>query len=79
MNGCIRMEERYSKLELLCNDNCQEALSIIEELLAKYKLTPELFIEDGVIEVEFHDDYDKRAGPFYEELAQKLGISLSCI
>ena len=74
-------EERYEKLELLyrseeekkkildavgtldCRRECQLEISTIDEGSGH-----------GIVSVEFHDDYDKEGGPFFEKLIRKLGI-----
>ncbi len=75
------MEERYSKLELEY-DSLEEKKRIcdtLNELVAKYHISPQITIEPnevgkGEYVIEFHDDYDKKAGPFFEELLHALGI-----
>ncbi len=84
MKSCkahIAMEERYSKLELEY-DSLEEKKRIcdtLNELVAKYHISPQITIEPnevgkGEYVIEFHDDYDKKAGPFFEELLHALGI-----
>ena len=77
----IAMEERYSKLEL-DYDSLEEKKQIcdtVNNLRAKYQISPQITIEPkevgkGEYVIEFHDDYDKKAGPFFEELLHSLGI-----
>ncbi len=84
MKSCkahIAMEERYSKLELEY-DSLEEKKRIcdtLNELIVKYHISPQITIEPnevgkGEYVIEFHDDYDKKAGPFFEELLHALGI-----
>jgi len=88
MKDCIEtikaihvQEERYSKLELLYKSNLEkeEILNTLNEL--SYRKECQVEISDnqegdgyGFICIEFHDDYDKESGPFFDELISKLGI-----
>ncbi len=78
----MAMEERYSKLEIDYDslDEKQKICTLVNELVAKYQISPQITIEPkevgkGEYVIEFHDDYDKKAGPFFEELLSRLGIS----
>ncbi len=83
-NGCkahIAMEERYSRLEIDYNslEEKKKICNLVNDLVAKYKISPQITVEPNDIEtgeyvIEFHDDYDKKAEPFFEELLATLGI-----
>ncbi len=83
-NNCkahIAMEERYSRLEIEYNslDEKKKICNLVNDLIAKYKISPQITVEPKTIEhgeyvIEFHDDYDKKAGPFFEELLKTLEI-----
>ena len=74
-------EERYEKLELLYR-NEKEKDRILEAVKA-LRWRPECQVEistvdegdhHGFVCIEFHDDYDKEAGPLFDALLQKLRI-----
>ncbi|WP_201352973.1 hypothetical protein [Hydrogenimonas urashimensis] len=74
-------EERYDKLELLYRNEAEKKkiLNAIDRL--NYRKECQVEISDvregenrGFIAVEFHDDYDKEAGPFFDALMKTLGI-----
>ena len=74
-------EERYEKLELLYRNEAEKRkiLDAIGELDYRKECQVEISNVDegegrGFISVEFHDDYDKEAGPFFDALIGKLGI-----
>ena len=77
----VAMEERYARLEI-DYDSVEEKKNIcnlVNDLIVKYKISPQITVEPKTIEtgeyvIEFHDDYDKKAGPFFEELLATLGI-----
>ena len=77
----IAMEERYARLEL-DYESVQEKKDIcnlVNDLILKYNISPQITVEPKTVEtgeyvIEFHDDYDKKAGPFFEELLSSLGI-----
>ncbi len=84
MNRCkahVNMEERYSKLTIEY-DSIQEKQKIctcINDLIPKHKISPQITVEPidterGEYVIEFHDDYDKKAGAFFEELLKLLNI-----
>ncbi|WP_353662362.1 hypothetical protein [Hydrogenimonas sp. SS33] len=74
-------EERYEKLELLYR-NAEEKARILDAIAStpwRKECQVEIStIEEGegrgIVSVEFHDDYDKEAGPFFDVLMKKLGI-----
>ena len=78
----ISMEERYARLEL-DYDTIEEKKNIcnlVNDLIVEHKISPQIEVKPQTLEtgsyiIEFHDDYDKKAGPFFEELLSKLGIS----
>ncbi len=74
-------EERYEKLELLYRDDRQK--HTILQAIAQTPYRKECQVEistieegagRGIVSIEFHDDYDKEAGPFIDALIEKLGI-----
>ena len=74
-------EEHCEKLELLYR-NEEEKRNIYEALVeARCREESQIEIETidegegyGFISIEFHDDYDKDADPFFDTLIKKLGI-----
>ncbi len=77
----MSMEERYAKLELDYGnlEEKKKICNLVNDLIAKYKISPQITVEPQTVEtgeyvIEFHDDYDKKAGPFFEELLHKLNI-----
>ncbi|WP_281950986.1 hypothetical protein [Nitrosophilus kaiyonis] len=77
----IQMEERYARLEI-DYDNLEEKKAIcnfVNDLIAVHKISPQITVEPKTTEtgeyiIEFHDDYDKKAGDFFEDLLKKLDI-----
>lgn len=74
-------EERYEKLELLYRneEEKQKILDAIGDMSYRKECQVEIsnVMEGdgrGFISVEFHDDYDKEAGPYFDALMKKLGI-----
>ena len=74
-------EERYEKLEILFYNDVQKTqiLRAIDELSWRPECQVEIATVDegegrGFVAVEFHDDYDKEAGLFFDALIRKLGI-----
>jgi hypothetical protein len=75
-------EERYERLELLYRDEAEKKR--ILDAIGTLSWRPECQVEvstveegggRGIVSVEFHDDYDKEAGPFFDALMKKLGIA----
>ena len=75
-------EERYERLELLYHDEAQKRK--ILDTLESLSWRPECQVEvstveegegRGFVSIEFHDDYDKEAGPLFDALMKKLGIA----
>ncbi len=83
--ACIKayheMEERYSKLILEYHslEQKEQIFEAANDMIKKYKIYPTKIITPkgdftGDFCLEFHDDYDKKSGAFFEELIQKLGV-----
>ena len=74
-------EERYEKLELVYH-NAKERAKIFEAMKdLKWRSECDVTVTDveegndhGFVCIEFHDDYDKEAGPYFEALMKRLGI-----
>ncbi|MCF6201908.1 MAG: hypothetical protein L3J42_07295, partial [Hydrogenimonas sp.] len=74
-------EERYAKLELFYRTS-KEREKIMEALKGlSYRKECSVEISDivenegrGIVTIEFHDDYDKEAGEFFDKLIKRLGI-----
>ncbi len=74
-------EERYAKLELLYRSE-KEKKKIFDALKdLNYRKECSVEVSDtkesdgsGIVCIEFHDDYDKESGPFFDALITKLGI-----
>ncbi len=82
---CIKayheMEERYSRLVLVYNSNEQRNLicDSVGMMIEKKGIAPGVTVTPGKdlggeYSIEFHDDYDKQSGKFFEELIKKLDI-----
>ncbi len=74
-------EERYERLELLYHDEeeKQRILDAIDAIPWRRECQVEISTIDegdgrGIVCIEFHDDYDKEAGPFFDALMKRLGI-----
>ena len=77
----VSMEERYAKLEIDYNsvEEKKRICNLVNDLIVKYKISPQITVEPKTVEageyvIEFHDDYDKKAGPFFEDLIKTLNI-----
>ncbi|SFP90629.1 hypothetical protein [Hydrogenimonas thermophila] len=75
-------EERYSKLELIYNNSNEKEkiYSALKELTYRKECQVEISDNEegknrGFVCIEFHDDYDKESGPFFDALISKLGIN----
>ncbi|BBG65568.1 hypothetical protein NNO_0865 [Hydrogenimonas sp.] len=74
-------EERYARLELLYRSE-EEREKIFDALnRLSYRKECNVEVSDtnerdgrGIVSIEFHDDYDKESGPFFDSLMRKLGI-----
>ncbi len=80
----FRMEERYEGLQLVYGLNVEEEANILKAIeLAKKdtELNPDVFEnkdanhpEKAAIYIEFHDDYDREGGEFFEEVLKYLHV-----
>ncbi|HIP59752.1 MAG TPA: hypothetical protein EYH01_04900 [Campylobacterales bacterium] len=84
-NTCIKayheMEERYSRLVLEYHGNEQRNLicDTVGMVIDAQGVAPSIVVTPGKnlggeYSVEFHDDYDKQSGVFFEELIKRLDI-----
>lgn len=84
-NTCIKahheMEERYARLilEYFSNDQRKTICDTVSEMIEAYKIAPSVTVTPkkdfcGEYSIEFHDDYDKESGQFFEALIKKLDI-----
>ncbi len=85
-NSCLKAyhetEERYARMEILFNtiDERKRICNCVSELIKNEKLYPSTTImqhkgkESGEYIIEFHDDYDKLSGDFFEKVLNKLNI-----
>ncbi|BCD60225.1 MULTISPECIES: hypothetical protein [unclassified Nitratiruptor] len=78
----MAMEERYARLEIDYDslEEKKKICNLVNDLIAKYRISPQITVEPKDIEngeyvIEFHDDYDKKAGPFFEDLIKELDIT----
>jgi hypothetical protein len=82
---CIKayheMEERYSRLVLVYNSSEQRNLicDSVGKMIEEKGIAPGVVVTPGKdlggeYSIEFHDDYDKQSGKFFEELIKKLDI-----
>ena len=71
-------EERYHGLQLDYNGSASlkfEILDAVAQLTGQTGLTPILNeYSDRSIYIEFHDEYDRAGGNFFNDLLQRLGI-----
>jgi len=83
--ACIKayheMEERFSRmiLEYHSLEQKEQIFNTANELIKKYKIYPTKIITpkgdfSGEFCLEFHDDYDKKSGAFFEDLIKRLGV-----
>lgn len=84
IHAFCEMEERYARLVLEYTSLEEKSFiyDTIEKLIIEMKISPNIIItpiEPGVGEytIEFHDDYDKQGGEFFERLLSELHIE-SC-
>jgi len=75
-------EERYARVEI-CFSTIEDRKKIcdtLSTLIEETKMSPATSImqdkgkESGEYNIEFHDDYDKESGDFFEELFSRLEI-----
>ncbi len=78
----ISMEERYARLEIDYNsvEEKKNICNLVNDLIVKHRISPQIEVKPSDLDhgsyiIEFHDDYDKKAGPFFEELLRSLGIT----
>lgn len=85
IKGCVKathtMEERYASLMIEYSnlDAKRTICNAINDIIAEQKIAPSIIIspkttETGSYTIEFHDDYDKKSGPFFEKLLKILEI-----
>lgn len=83
--ACIKayheMEERYARLILEYHNNQQrkEICDTVGQMIDDYSIAPAVTVIpkkdlSGEYCIEFHDDYDKQSGVFFEKLIKKLGV-----
>ena len=75
------MEERYSRLVIEYHnlEQKERLFKVANEMMKKYKLHPiQTMLPEGDFKgkfcLEFHDDYRKEAGEFFEDILKKLDI-----
>ena len=84
-NTCIKayheMEERYARLVLEYSSNDQRNMicDTVGKLIEEHGIAPAVTIVPkkdfgGDYCIEFHDDYDKESGVFFDTLIKKLDI-----
>ncbi len=82
---CIKayheMEERYSRLVLAYSSTEQRnrICDTVGKVMELFQLEPAVTITPkkdlgGEYAIEFHDDYDKQSGKFFEEVIKRLDI-----
>ena len=74
-------EERYSRLvlEYFSTNERKEICSKVAEAIEKFDIVPYTIItpkdeKSGEYSLEFHDDYDRKSGDFFEYVLHSLGI-----
>ncbi len=74
-------EERYSRLvlEYFSTNERKEICSKVAEAIEKFDIVPYTVItpkdeKSGEYSLEFHDDYDRKSGDFFEYVLHSLGI-----
>ncbi len=83
--ACIKayheMEERYSRLILEYHslEQKEQIFDTANRLIKKHQIFPTKIITpkgdfSGDFCLEFHDDYDKKSGQFFEDLIKALGV-----
>ncbi len=77
------MEERYAMLEIkfFSDEQKSQIKKALADAIKKYELSPEIVVEyddddntHGMYIIEFHDDYDRESGDFFEKLIKDLNI-----
>ena len=78
------MEERYAMLEIKFFDKDQSSQinRVLVDAIKEFEVSPDIMIEhnnsnqnEGVYIIEFHDDYDKESGEFFEKIIKDLNIN----
>ena len=84
-NMCIHalheMEERYSRLviEYFNREQKEKIFDVVNDAIKEYKLHPNQTMQPteefkGQFCLEFHDDYRKESGDFFEFILKKLDV-----
>jgi len=77
------MEERYAKLEIRFYDKNQslQINNAVINAIKEFEVSPDIVVEhdndnqnEGIYIIEFHDDYDKESGEFFEKIIKDLKI-----
>ncbi len=77
------MEERYAMLEIkyFSKEQSKEINETLVSCIKEYEVSPDIMIEhdneksnEGTYIIEFHDDYDKESGDFFECIIKSLNI-----
>ncbi|NPA74105.1 MAG: hypothetical protein GXO12_05275 [Epsilonproteobacteria bacterium] len=77
------MEERYAMLEIRFFSEEQKSLikKALSDAIKEYEISPEIVVEyddndrsHGMYIIEFHDDYDRESGDFFEKIIKDLDI-----
>ena len=90
-SACIEayheMEERYAMLEMrfFTKEQSDRINEVLVKCIKEYEVSPDIIVEhdnsnndEGIYIVEFHDDYNKESGDFFECVIDGLDIK-SCI
>jgi len=74
-------EERYSRLILEYHNTKQrkKICKKVSNMIEKYHIVPFTTVtpkdgKNGEYSLEFHDDYDRKSGDFFEDLIHSLGV-----
>ncbi len=77
------MEERYAMLEIRFFDKNQslQINNAVVNAIKEFEVSPDIVVEhnsdnqdEGIYIIEFHDDYDKESGEFFEKIIKDLKI-----
>ncbi len=77
------MEERYAMLEIrfFTEEQKSQIKKVLADSIKQYQLSPEIVVEyddndntHGMYIIEFHDDYDRESGDFFEKIIKDLDI-----
>jgi hypothetical protein len=85
--ACMRayheMEERYAMLEIkfFSEEQSKAINSVVTKAIKYFEVSPDIIVEhdannknEGIYIIEFHDDYDKESGDFFEKIIKDLDI-----